>query len=48
METDNYKELDTEWIQLIKEALDLGLEKEEIRIFLASGSTQHLVLDNRT
>ncbi|WP_404330909.1 anti-repressor SinI family protein [Mesobacillus maritimus] len=45
METDNYGELDIEWIQLIKEALDLGLEKEEIRSFLANGSTQHLVLD---
>jgi len=45
MESDVYGELDTEWIQLIQEALDLGLEKEEIRSFLAKGSTQQLVLD---
>jgi DNA-binding transcriptional MerR regulator len=45
METDIYGELDTEWILLIKEALDLGLEKEEIRSFFAKGSTQQVVLE---
>ncbi len=45
MESQNYGDLDTEWIQLIQEALKLGLEKEEIRSFLAKGSTQQLVLE---
>jgi DNA-binding transcriptional MerR regulator len=43
METENFGELDTEWILLIKEALNLGIEKEEIRSFLAKGSSQQLV-----
>jgi DNA-binding transcriptional MerR regulator len=45
METENFGELDTEWILLIKEALDLGIEREEIRSFLAKGSTQQMVLE---
>ncbi|WP_147533528.1 anti-repressor SinI family protein [Bacillus marasmi] len=28
------EELDIEWVQLILEALDLGIDKEEIRLFL--------------
>lgn len=28
------EELDIEWVQLIMEALDLGMDKEEIRSFL--------------
>lgn len=28
------EELDIEWVQLIMEALDLGIDKEEIRLFL--------------
>ncbi|MCH6265993.1 anti-repressor SinI family protein [Neobacillus citreus] len=28
------KELDTEWVQLIEEALDFGISIEEIRDFL--------------
>jgi DNA-binding transcriptional MerR regulator len=28
------EELDYEWVQLIKEALELGIDKEEIRKFL--------------
>lgn len=30
------EELDTEWMQLILEALELGLKKEEIREFLTN------------
>ncbi|MBT2685234.1 anti-repressor SinI family protein [Bacillus sp. ISL-37] len=29
-----FEELDTEWMQLIMEALELGINKEEIREFL--------------
>jgi DNA-binding transcriptional MerR regulator len=29
-----FEELDTEWMQLILEALELGIDKEEIREFL--------------
>ncbi|RDI41623.1 anti-repressor SinI family protein [Falsibacillus pallidus] len=29
-------ELDLEWLELIKEALDVGLTKDEIRTFLKS------------
>jgi DNA-binding transcriptional MerR regulator len=36
MEKDGYGQLDLEWVQLIKEALALGLEKEEISRFLKS------------
>jgi antagonist of SinR len=32
----NEQKLDLEWIQLIKEAKNLGIEKEEIREFLSS------------
>lgn len=32
----NELQLDLEWIQLIKEAKNLGIEKEEIREFLSS------------
>nr|WP_295973740.1 anti-repressor SinI family protein [uncultured Bacillus sp.] len=30
------KQLDLEWLQLIQEAKNLGIEKEEIREFLSS------------
>ncbi|MEW8971243.1 MAG: anti-repressor SinI family protein [Mesobacillus sp.] len=29
-----FEELDTEWMQLIMEALEMGINKEEIREFL--------------
>jgi len=29
-----FEELDTEWIQLIMEALEMGINKEEIRKFI--------------
>ncbi len=29
-----FEELDTEWMQLITEALEMGINKEEIREFL--------------
>lgn len=34
MEKAMHSELDAEWVQLIKEALELGINKEEIREFL--------------
>lgn len=34
VEVDNKQELDQEWIELIKEAKNLGLSLEEIRDFL--------------
>ena len=34
MKTNEGKELDAEWMMLIREALDMGLKQEEIRDFL--------------
>jgi antagonist of SinR len=34
--------LDTEWMELIKEAKKLGLEKEEIREFFSKGSINQI------
>ena len=45
MEKEMLGELDVEWVQLIKEALDLGMKKEDIRSFLAKEQPQQLVLD---
>ncbi|MCM3585534.1 anti-repressor SinI family protein [Mesobacillus maritimus] len=45
MEVQNYEGLDVEWMQLIKEALDLGLTKEDIRSYLAKDYPQELVLE---
>ncbi|WP_121613797.1 anti-repressor SinI family protein [Mesobacillus foraminis] len=36
MEKALHSELDAEWVNLIKEALELGINKEEIRDFLNS------------
>lgn len=36
-------DLDSEWMQLILEALELGIEKKEIRDFLNSRSTEAIV-----
>mgnify|MGYP000952655472 CR=1 FL=1 len=38
------QQLDLEWIQLIKEAKNLGIEKEEIREFLSSQTEQKELL----
>jgi DNA-binding transcriptional MerR regulator len=35
-----FEELDTEWMQLIKEALEMGLKQEEIRDFLTNPNGQ--------
>ena len=35
-----YSDLDIEWMKLIREALDMGIEKEEIRDFLNSKGTK--------
>lgn len=35
-----FEELDTEWMQLIMEALEMGLKKEEIREFLKNFNGQ--------
>lgn len=35
-----FEELDTEWMQLIMEALEMGLKKEEIREFLTNFNNQ--------
>jgi DNA-binding transcriptional regulator YhcF (GntR family) len=35
-----FEELDTEWMQLIMEALEMGINKEEIREFLMQSSGQ--------
>ncbi|WP_079505457.1 anti-repressor SinI family protein [Mesobacillus jeotgali] len=35
-----FEELDTEWMQLILEALEMGINKEEIREFLMQSSGQ--------
>jgi DNA-binding transcriptional regulator YhcF (GntR family) len=36
------EEIDYEWVELIEEALQMGLTKEEIRAFLKSnGSLEH-------
>ncbi|WP_083413009.1 anti-repressor SinI family protein [Bacillus massilinigeriensis] len=37
--------LDSEWMQLIQEALELGIKTEEIREFLNSNSTMAVVLE---
>ena len=34
------KELDLEWVELIKQALDAGISKEEIRKYLQSQSQE--------
>ena len=33
-----FEELDTEWMQLIMEALEMGINKEEIRDFLTKNN----------
>ncbi|WP_209122936.1 anti-repressor SinI family protein [Alkalihalobacillus sp. BA299] len=34
MEKNATEKLDQEWVELIKEALDMGMRQEEIRLFL--------------
>ncbi|MEN1967336.1 anti-repressor SinI family protein [Lentibacillus sp. N15] len=34
------KEMDAEWIQLIKEAKTIGITREEIRVFLLTSKKQ--------
>ena len=40
MEKDNEQTLDSEWVQLIKEALEMGIAKEDIRKFLNGEGTR--------
>jgi DNA-binding transcriptional MerR regulator len=35
-----FEELDTEWMQLIMEALEMGINKEEIRKFLMTNKQE--------
>ncbi|MCM3667182.1 anti-repressor SinI family protein [Mesobacillus subterraneus] len=37
-----FEELDTEWMQLIMEALEMGINKEEIREFLTNFNGQQI------
>jgi DNA-binding transcriptional regulator YhcF (GntR family) len=37
-----FEELDTEWMQLIMEALEMGINKEEIREFLSNFNGQQI------
>ncbi|WP_084820340.1 DNA-binding anti-repressor SinI [Mesobacillus campisalis] len=43
MEKMELGELDLEWVELIKEALEMGLDKEEIRRFLNSKNEEVLM-----
>jgi DNA-binding transcriptional MerR regulator len=41
-----FEELDTEWMKLILEALEMGLNKEEIRDFLNNNQSHALGQQN--
>ena len=45
MEKANEALLDSEWVQLIKEALEMGIEKEEIRKFLKGEGMKPLIMN---
>ncbi|MCK0470337.1 anti-repressor SinI family protein [Halalkalibacter sp. APA_J-10(15)] len=41
---ENIKEIDQEWEQLMKEAKEIGLSPEEVRLFLKQGSKHSLTV----
>jgi DNA-binding transcriptional MerR regulator len=44
MKSMQYEDLDFEWMQLIREALEMGLEKEDIRKFINREETVPVVV----
>ncbi|MBM4764445.1 anti-repressor SinI family protein [Bacillus sp. B15-48] len=45
MDQPKYRDLDAEWMMLIKEAIEIGIAKEEIRKFLKGEGKLPLVLE---